>query len=154
LANDAATQPTLLDQLVGARRAMLREIETIPESDMTKPISGDWTLKDLLAHVSSWDEMSWLDLERAARGHIPFVLAWKPEATDHWNQFLMSGRRGFSLEQVKHELMDRRGRLLAVLESNPGLAEGPLAKRLFEVLISHDSGHAEEIRNWRANGSN
>jgi hypothetical protein len=67
---------------------------------MTKEVSGGWNVKDIVAHLSSWDEVSWLDFERAARGHLPFLLAWNDDI-DEWNKFLMRGRLGFPLTQVR-----------------------------------------------------
>ena len=140
----------LIAGLEAARKQFLDALEGIPENGLTKTVSGDWSVKDILAHVASWDELCATDAERASRGHIPALLAFKDEEIDDWNDALMRGRTGFSVPQVWFELEDRRNRLVDALKSAPdAFISGPLAGRMCDILNEHDEIHAKELNEWR-----
>jgi hypothetical protein len=140
----------LLAELAEARAGLKSVLDGIPESDMTQPVDGTWSVKDMLAHIASWDELGATDLARAARGHVPVLASFKDEEIDDWNASLMRGRTLFSLPQALYELEDRRTRLVETLQACPeDLVAGPLVARLCEVIIEHDGLHAKEIGDWR-----
>lgn len=150
MTTETRTAATVIADLEKARTQFLEAINGLSDADLTKTAFDQWSVKDLIAHVSSWDEIGATDLERASRGHIPALMSFKDEEIDDWNTSLMRGRLGFTLPQVQHELSDRRQRLIEVLKAAPeALVAGPLTARLTSVLIEHDTGHAREIRAWR-----
>lgn len=140
----------LLAGLDAARNQLRAAIEGLPEAEMTKPVDGTWSVKDMLAHIASWDELGATDIARASRGHIPALMSFKDEEIDDWNAALMRGRLAFTLPQVRFELDDRRDRLVETLKAAPDdLVAGPLVARLCDVVIEHDELHAKEISDWR-----
>jgi hypothetical protein len=150
MTTETRTAADLISDLEKARSEVRIAIEGLPESEMTRPVDGTWSVKDMLAHISSWDELGATDITRASRGHVPALMAFKDDEIDDWNAGLMRGRTMFSLPQALFELDDRRQRLVEVLNSAPEqLINGPLAARLVDVLVEHDQMHAREISEWR-----
>jgi len=79
--------------LEDAHKQLLTALNGIPVNKMTEPMLGDWSVKDVLAHVSSWDELEVQDLRRLGRGHVPIQAAFREDEGDDWNAFLLKGRR-------------------------------------------------------------
>jgi hypothetical protein len=69
-----------LDQLAESRQIFLQALEGLSEAQIIQdPVEGIWTIKDLLAHLASWEKSCLIPLRAfAARG------AFAPEAIpDH-----------------------------------------------------------------------
>jgi hypothetical protein len=147
----ADPRTSILEALTASRAALLDAVDGLSDQALTLARDGDWSAKDLLAHVSAWDELGALDLARAARGHVPFLAAYAHENVDDWNAFLMGGRRAFTLPQVRLEAEEKRGDLREALGSLPAalLDEGGFAQQLTAVIAQHEAGHAAELRAWR-----
>jgi hypothetical protein len=80
---------------------------------------GDWSAKDMLAHIASWDEFVALDMHRIGRGHIPCIASFKEGEVDSWNGFLMRPRRLWPLVQVRSEAQHCHEALLEALNTLP-----------------------------------
>lgn len=141
----------LLGRAEEARRAFLGAVEGLTEEQMTKPAVGEWSIKDLLAHVASWDEMALPDIRRIARGDAPALAAFDLKRVDEYNAMIMSLRRHFSLEQARRELDISRMSLLEAVGRLPdsALAEGQFARALLQICTHHDVEHTEDIQVWR-----
>lgn len=144
------TRADALARLGAARRDLLDAIGGLSSDEMTRPVVGDWSVKDLLTHVTSWEEQVAMDLCRLARGHMPALLYFQAEEIDHWNDMIMSLRRNFPVEQVLDELEGGRAELLAGLEplDDKQFAAGYLSVTI-GITAAHDADHARQIREWR-----
>jgi hypothetical protein len=147
----ASAKTQLIRQLENAHHQLLAALKGMPVSKMTEPMLGEWSVKDILAHVSSWDELEVQDLRRLGRGHVPIQAAFREEEGDEWNDFLLKGRRLFSPEQVMAEFEANRQARREVLDGLPDalFASGSLMRRLCEGTVKHDQEHAAQIRAWR-----
>jgi hypothetical protein len=141
----------ILADMSKSREALLASLEGLSDDQMTRPAVGDWSVKDLLAHLACWEEFSLLDVRRLARGAAPALAAFDIKKVDEWNGMLMSLRRHFSLEQARSELKICRQMLLDAVAELPdsALAEGQFGRNLLSLSAFHDRGHEEDIRNWR-----
>jgi hypothetical protein len=133
------------------RRGLLVAIDGLTDDQMMKPVVGDWSVKDLLAHVASWEEVALPDIERVARGDAPALAAFDLKRVDEFNALIMSLRRHFSLDQARRELDAFRSSLLEAIGRLPdsALAEGQFARGLLQICAYHDTEHTEDIQNWR-----
>jgi hypothetical protein len=140
-----------LATLQNARVETLDAIKGIPEDQMTVAAFGEWSIKDVLCHLASWEQFALPDIQRVARGHIPQLATFRREDVDGWNVHLMRSRNLFSLSQVMFEIEDSRRQLIEALEALPdGLfASGQLARTLVEGVTGGELGHAADIRRWR-----
>lgn len=135
----------------GARRELLASIEGIPPETMSGLVIGDWSVKDVLAHVAFWEEIAVPDFERAARGHKLALATFQPQKyTDLWNQIAMDLRREFPLDQVLHELHSFRKQMTQRLDALPDAAFTTVwAPTYCAISAYHDRDHAGHIREWR-----
>jgi hypothetical protein len=133
------------------RRETLEAINGIPEDKLTVPAFGTWSVKDVLCHLASWEQLAVADLQRVGRGHIPQLATFRPEEVDNWNAWLMRSRNLFPLPQVMFELEDCRRQLVDALNALPDnlFAAGQMARMLTDGLVHGEQGHAADIRQWR-----
>ena len=140
-----------MSALETARRQTLEAIEGIPEDKMTAPAFGDWSVKDVLCHLTSWEQSATPDLQRVGRGHIPQLATFRAEDVDEWNAHMMRSRNLFSLPQVIFELEDSHRQLVDTLNALPDnmFASGQMVRMLMDGLVHGEQGHAADIKAWR-----
>lgn len=107
--------------------------EGLDDEDWLVPgAAGEWNLKDVLAHLTAWQEEALAVLPEVARR----VVAGTDEPIDYdfdaWNAAQHEKRRDLPLSEVREGLLSVREQLLAMLQRLPA-----------EWLSSH-----EHIRGW------
>ena len=143
----------LLMRLDAAWVAFNEAYAGLPDARLTEPgVAGDWAVKDILAHVSIWEE--------EALKHLPLIIAGgrPPRYTsvggiDAFNDRMIDQTRGLSLAEVRRKLDDTHRRLLAFIEHAPAehfSRETRARRRLRLDTYSHYPIHAVAIRMWRA----
>jgi len=115
---------------------------------MNQACVGEWSSKDLLAHLASWDEFAAEDLRRVGRGHVPCLAAFKPSEINQWNEFFMKTRRAWPLVQVRFESENSHHDFLASLNSLPEsmFAEGNMVMAYSKIAADHYEEHTKHIR--------
>ena len=141
----------LLSRLQESRDELVSAIRGLPEDKMTAPLAGEWSAKDIMGHIASWDEFTASDLRRIARGRIPCLAAFREDEVDNWNAFLMRPRRVFPLPQIQAEFEEARAEMLAALNDLPEqlMARGTMVRNIVGVFANHEKSHAQQIREWR-----
>ena len=134
-----------------AHKELLAAIDGLTPEQMAIPVFADWSVKDILAHIVSWEEYTLLDLQRVARGHMPALASFKQADVDNFNALVMSLRRNFPLAQVMYELEANRKAIIAALDALPDerLVQGQFARIWASIAAVHDREHTEDIRKWR-----
>ncbi len=147
----AEAKAKALADLAAAHVHFKETVRGIPDDKLTVPMHGEWSVKDLIAHVSSWSEMGALDMARVGRGHVPCVAAFREADVDDWNACLMRSRNLFSLAQAMFELEDARRQLVDALNALPDnlFTAGQMARMLIDGLVHGEQGHAVDIQDWR-----
>ena len=137
--------------LEAARRETMDAISGIPEEKMAVTVFGAWSVKDVLCHLTSWEQFATFDLQRVRRGHIPQLATFRMEDVDDWNASLMRSRHLFPLPQAMSELEESRRQFIAALNELPDnlFAGGQVARTLAKGLTNGEKGHAAAIREWR-----
>lgn len=139
-----------IESVEAAFRELRSAAEGVPDDRMMDAWLDQWSAKDILAHVASWDESAAADLGRIGRGHTPLVAAFKESEVDEWNAFLMRPRRLFSLAQVRFESEVAHQQLAEVLDGLPDVMFAPGIISNFTGLIAgHYREHARNILAWR-----
>jgi hypothetical protein len=142
----------LVKDLEQARNELRASYQGLSDEQMTRPGAvGEWSVKDVLTHVVSWEEITLPDLERVARGDTPTLASFDPKKVDDWNAMIMSIRRNLPLDQVLRELDISHADLMVALGRlpDPVLAEGQFARGMLTICAAHDREHTEDIRQWR-----
>jgi len=119
---------------------------------MKPGVTGNWSVRDILVHVTTW--------EKEALKHLPTILkGGKPErysvthgGINAFNRIMTERKKGLTLAEVRRELEDTHRRLIRFIESVPEeqfRTETPFRHRLRLDTYSHYPKHAEAIRRWR-----
>jgi uncharacterized protein (TIGR03083 family) len=146
----------LLRSIDSAWAAFEASYAGLQDSRLTEPgVMGDWSVKDILAHVTTW--------EAEALKHLPLIIeGGRPPryvtygGIDAFNAQMAERKRGLSLAEVRAQFDETHRRLLDFIRSVPEdrLASGTRARRRLRLdTYGHYPIHAEAIRAWRAQRS-
>ena len=105
----------LLAELELERKQLMRNIETCRIRDIDRPFIGEWSLKDIVGHVASWEAEYVSDIRDLREGKRS---AQDPAGIqrDHWNQDHVERKRDLNFWSVLEQLRGGRHRLLDELE--------------------------------------
>ncbi len=133
-------------------------------------VHGQWTVKDLIAHMASWAEETRRDVEVVRGGHafgyhIPYALS--VVGPNSWNEAEVEKRRTLSIERIVSEGLDEVSRLQEVILNAPekllvasfefpyaptgdpsALWKGTIAEIVL-LQVAHLRMHMARFRKWR-----
>ena len=141
---------TLDDEFAG----FLDTIDGLSDERMTNVWYGEWSVRDILAHIVGWHREEAGMLERMPSGERPW-----PEGSGHpynegdaWNARFVEKWHTASPATILEELKDSKDEYVAAARLLPEerFREGRTAYRLLqEGSIDHYRDHAAQIRDWR-----
>jgi len=123
------------------------------EEQVSRPLCGHWTLKDLLGHIADWEQIGVDGLRHMAAGqppqveHIQDIEAWnqahvQAHRDDPWEQIWDHVRRS---RQALRDLVERMTEAdLARSFPIPWLRDGS-AYGWVSVFFVHDREHARDL---------
>jgi DinB superfamily len=133
--------------------AALKESYTrLSDAQLTEPgVMGEWSIKDILAHVTTWEEeaLKYLPLIHTG-GRPPRYIQFG--GIDAFNAQMAEQKRDLALTDVLRQLDETHRRLLDYLHSVPEehfTRETPFRHRLRLDTYSHYPLHARAIQEWR-----
>jgi hypothetical protein len=147
-----ARQPLLRTAIEQARASVQAAIAAIQTPDAPVPGNGEWSHKDLIAHLTSVEGWLHKRLEVALSEQPP-----DSETADEFNARAVPERRDWSMQQLSDEL-DRGAAalqaLLATLDEaqlervivQPGRPPRKVADRMM-LVYTHTRAHLAELRN-------
>lgn len=140
-----------LADIAAAHVAFKEAVRGIAEEKLAQQMHGEWSAKDLIAHISSWNEHTSLDARRIARGHVPCIAAFREADVDEWNAFLVRPRKLFPAAQVLSELEGSYAMLVEALSTVPQakFEQGNILPNVLAILVGHYGQHGGDIRRWR-----
>jgi len=164
-------RPTSKDDLLTAiekeRGALETLLETLSPEQMTEPgVVGEWSVKDVLAHLVEWEQMCLGWYEAGLRSEVPPLPApgFKWNQTPQLNQQIYEKHRSQPLDDVLEQFHASHREILKVIQglSNeelfaPGHYAWTKTNTLGTYMVSNTSGHylwaRKEIRKgFRAKG--
>jgi hypothetical protein len=123
-------------------------------AQMTEPgVVEDWSVKDLIAHVTWWEEEALHHLPNILEGRRPPRYSTKYGGIDAFNAMMTERRQDAGLEEVLQQQEESHRRLVAYIRSVPEehfVTETRFRRRLRLDTYSHYPLHAREIREWRS----
>jgi hypothetical protein len=142
----------LLDRLEAAWTALGDSYAGVSDALLVEPgVVDDWSVKDILAHVTTWEE--------EALEHLPLIIAGGTPpryaaqgGIDAFNARATEDGRRLSLAEVLRRRDDTHARLLDFVRGQP---EGTFAgqtrarRRLRLDTYGHYPEHTAAIRAWR-----
>ena len=143
----------LLKHLDKAWAAIKESYAGLSDSQLTEPgVTGHWSVKDILAHVTTWEEEALQYLPLIIKGGRPPRYSLKYGGINGFNAQMTARKRGLSLSDVLRQLDETHHRLIDYVQSVPEeqfTRETRFRRRLRLDTYSHYPKHAEAIRKWR-----
>src|SRR6266699_5788496 len=142
----------LLKRLEKAWTAINESYAGLSDSQLTEPgVMDNWSVKDILAHVTTWEE--------EALKYLPLILTeGKPPrytqfgGIDAFNAQMAEQKRDMTLSYVQRQLDETHRLLIDYLQSVPEehfTRETRFRHRLRLDTYSHYPLHSRAIREWR-----
>jgi hypothetical protein len=151
----------LKKMLRSAREELLQSISGLDIFFLTEKKIKNWTVKDVLAHVASWQREERLIVEKALREKEPEFFYFLNDAEDFykWNEKEIEKRRACSLEEILEELSREQELFLQTIdrlsdedlrkEFQPPWPGRTTIKECILIEVEHEREHAKKIREWR-----
>jgi hypothetical protein len=143
----------LLKRLDKEWAALKESYAGLSDSQLTKPgVTANWSVKDILAHVTTWEEEALTYLPLILRGGRPPRYSIQYGGIDAFNAQMTEQKRGLSLSDVLRQLEDTHRRLSDYVQrapEEPFTRETGFRRRLRLDTYSHYPKHAKAIREWR-----
>ena len=125
----------------------------LSDSELMEPgVTGGWSVRDIIAHVTSWEEEALTHLSLILAGGKPPRYSVTYGGIDAFNTQITEQKRNLSLSEVLRQRDDTHHRLIDFIQSvqeNQFFRETRLRRRLRLDTYSHYPIHAEAIRKWR-----
>jgi uncharacterized damage-inducible protein DinB len=140
-----------------ARAELLDALDRLPAVHRDDRWFGDWSVRDILAHIYMWQDGYAHALERMARGERPEIPDFDPQAEngeDAFNAIAVEANHHLSWEELLAHLRAARERHEAAVRNLAGnispdrFEEGRTARRLANSA-THDREHIPAILEWR-----
>ena len=146
------------------RRQLLRRLDTawgafeasyagLSDAQLMKPgVTGDWSVRDILAHVSTWEEEALTHLPLILEGGTPPRYSVRYGGIDAFNARMTEQKASLSLAAVRRQLDETHRRLIDFARRTPEdqlSRETRFRRRLRLDAYGHYPLHAEAIRRWR-----
>ena len=145
---------SLLDRLDAAWTDFNAAYAGLTDEQMLEPgVAGGWSVKDILAHVTTWEEEALKHLPVIIGGGRPPRYATAYGGIDAFNARMTEQKRNLSLADVRAQVDDTHRRLIAFIQSVPAdqfTGESRARRRLRLDTYSHYPIHTTMIRAWRA----
>jgi len=147
------TRERLLRQLDKAWLAFKESYAGLADSQLMEPgVTGEWSVRDILAHITTWEEEALKYLPLILEGVRPPRYSTKYGGIDAFNALMTKQKAGLALSDVLNQLDEIHGRLLDYVRQAPEeqfTVETRFRRRLRLDTYSHYPKHAKAIRNWR-----
>jgi methylphosphotriester-DNA--protein-cysteine methyltransferase len=143
----------LIDRLNKARNEFVASYEGLTESQMLEPgVTGEWSVRDVIAHVTWWDEESIKHLPDVLEGRRIPKYSDLYGGIDAFNAKSTEARRELSLADVLRQFDERHKLLVDYVRSVPAeelSSESRFRRRLRLDTYGHYPEHTAQIRSWR-----
>jgi uncharacterized protein (TIGR03083 family) len=152
----------ILSALEESREAFLDAIEGLTEEDLQQQgVIPEWSVKDVLAHLTRWEAELVKLLWQAGRDQKPTTIHFARVDVDETNARWFRESRSRPLERVLEDFHGVRAQTQRRVDDLPEEAfedpafypwlEGePLWKWVAGDSFNHEAEHAGQIRTWRA----
>jgi hypothetical protein len=143
----------LLNKLDKAWIAFRDSYAGLAESRLLEPgVTGNWSVKDIIAHVSWWEEEALKHLPGILQGERPPRYSDTYGGIDAFNAQMTELKRDLPLEEVLRQAVATHERLLTYLDSVPEeqfTTETRFRRRLRFDTYRHYPEHTKAIWGWR-----
>lgn len=147
------TRDQLLDRIETAWQAFRSSYAGLPEERLLQPgVTGDWSVKDTIAHVSWWEDEALTHLPHILAGRRPPRYSVTYGGIDAFNALMTERKRDLALADVLAHADETHERLLGFVQTVPDdqiAVETRFRRRLRLDTYGHYPIHTELILAWR-----
>src|SRR5688572_19503186 len=148
-----ASRQRLLNRLDTAWRAFKESYAGLSEVQLMEPgVSGVWSVRDIIAHVTTWEEEALKHLPSILEGRRPPRYSVTYGGIDAFNARMTKRKEGLSLSEVLRQFENTHQRLIDLIERAPEdqlIRETRFRRRLRLETYGHYPVHSKAIRRWR-----
>jgi hypothetical protein len=143
----------LLKQLEKAWQDFQQAYAGLSEEQLTTPgVAGEWSVRDVIAHVTTWEDEALKYLPVILKGEKPPRYSAMYGGIAAFNAKMTKEKEALSLAEVQRQMNETHFRLVHFVESAPDdqfQSETRFRRRLRLDTYSHYPIHAKAIRRWR-----
>ncbi len=143
----------LLDQIEATWTALQASYAGLTPEQMEQPgAAGEWSVKDILSHVTTWEQESLDALPMMARKERVPSYEKVYGSIDAFNGLMWERKRGLTLDEVLRQLDETHRRLVEYVGAAPEEQFASRARcrtRLGWDSYKHYPHHEQTIREWR-----
>ncbi len=144
-------QDEILQAYEQSRAIMMAQLDEIDRNRKVYPL---WTIREIIAHLSGWDDSAIGFLNALLKGELPPTPAMR--GTTVYNDETVSTREGLNYDQILREYMSTRSNLLSLIRKTPDEIltkksilpwgeEGSFVD-LANIFTPHEIEHAEDVK--------
>jgi len=141
----------LLQAYEQSRATMMSQLDEIDRNRKIYPL---WTIREIIAHLSGWDDAAISFLNALLKGEHPPTPAMRGMTV--YNEETVSTREGLNYDQILREYMSTRANLLSLIRSAsddiltkkstlPWGDDGSFAD-MAAIFTPHEIDHAEDVK--------
>lgn len=134
----------LMHELEVERNQLIRNIETCRIRDIERAFVDQWSVKDIVGHVASWEAEFTTALRGLRNGEHPALLDYDEAHRNQWNQDHVERKRDLNFWSVLEQLKGGRARLLEELahfSDEELVADDSHSGAIVRLAIEHDREH-------------
>ena len=143
----------LLKRLDTAWRAFAESYAGLSEAQLMEPgVTGAWSVRDIIAHVTTWEEEAVKHLPPILEGCRPPRYSVTYGGIDAFNALMTTKKAGLSLSEVFRQQSETHRQVIDVVDRAPEAqltSESRFRRRLRLDTYGHYPKHARAIRRWR-----
>ena len=143
----------ILKRIDRAWEALKSAYDGLSETELLEPyVTGSWSVRDIIAHVTLWEEETLKHLPLILSGAKPPKYSITYGGIDAFNARMTEQKKNLSLSEVLRQRDETHQRLIDYLQSVPEDQidrETRFRRRLRLDTYGHYPKHAEAIRKWR-----
>ena len=146
----------LIERLISTRKPLE---EVIAQAPANKDVYKDWTIKQIMDHISGWDDVIIEALTTHAKGEP--ITPTVSRGINAYNAETTTSRQSLDLELTKKEFQNTRLGLIQALNDLPDekfnqplifpWGETGTVAYLVEIFIEHEEYHCAHVRAWLKN---
>ena len=134
-------------------QALKDSFSGLSETQLLIPgVSGNWSVKDILAHVTTWEEEALKYAPTILKGERPPRYSVMYGGIDAFNARVTEQKRDLEIVEVLRQMTDTHQRLVEFIEGIPEeqfKSETSFRRRVRLDTYSHYPKHAKAIKAWR-----
>jgi hypothetical protein len=154
-----ADKQDLVARLAGARNQLLSLVRTMPAQRLETPGAvGDWSVKDVIGHIASWEDRLLTLAQMVLNGHAAKI-EWigSDEELQAWNHKQYLRKQAWTWDETIRDLALMREEVLwnigwsapeQLFQQHVLAVSAVSAAGLLEGIVEHDQEHGAQLRAW------